>query len=208
MTRRPLAAIAVALTLATLAATGRAQDAPKPEGAKAPDAVTSRPKKTPVMLRVQITIARYQAERKLASVPYTVLLTTDEKRVRLRMGVEVPIPVTSFSKSDDGKSIPATSFQYRNVGTNIDCWAQDSSGDGLFQVGLSVENSSIYSTTDARSTGGLNETGLAPDRPMFRSFNVSLNPILRDGQSIQTVASTDPVTGEVVKIDVTLNVVK
>mgnify|MGYP003520612399 CR=1 FL=1 len=31
---------------------------------------------------------------------------------------------------------------------------------------------------------------------------------LRDGQSIQAVASTDPVTGEVVKIDVTLNLVK
>jgi hypothetical protein len=208
MSRRPLVRVAVGLALATLAATGRAQETPAPEAAKAPEAVTSRPKKVPVMLRVQITIARYQAERKLASVPYTVLLTTDEKRVRLRMGVEVPIPVATFSKPDDPKSSPMTSFQYKNVGTNIDCWAADRSGDGLFQVGLSVENSSIYSTTEARTTGGLNETGLAPDRPMFRTFNVSLNPTLRDGQSIQAVASTDPVTGEVVKIDVTLNVVK
>jgi len=202
MTRRPLVTIAVALALATLAATGRTQETPKPE------AVTSRPKKVPVMLRVQITIARYQAERKLASVPYTLLLTTDERRVRLRMGVEVPIPVATFSKPDDPKSSPITSFQYKNVGTNIDCWAEDRSGDGLFQVGLSVENSSVYSTPEARTTGGLNETGLAPDRPMFRTFNVSLNPTLRDGQSIQAVASTDPVTGEVVKIDVALNVVK
>jgi len=134
MTRRPLVTIAVALALATLAATGRAQEPPKQEGAKPPEAVTSRPKKVPVMLRVQITIARYQAERKLASAPYTVLLTTDDRRVRLRMGVEVPIPVTSFSKADDAKSSAVTSFQYRNVGTNIDCWAEDRSGDGLFQV--------------------------------------------------------------------------
>ena len=208
MTRRPLVTIAVALALATLAATGRTQETPKPEGAKAPEAVTSRPKKVPVMLRVQITIARYQAERKLASVPYTLLLTTDDRKVRLRMGVEVPISVTSFSKADDPKSSAVTSFQYKNVGTNIDCWAEDRSGDGLYQVGLSVENSSVYSTTDARTTGGPNEAGLVPDRPMFRTFNVSLNPTLRDGQSIQAVASTDPVTGEVVKIDVTLNVVK
>ena len=82
------------------------------------------------------------------------------------MGVEVPITVTSFSKSDDAKSGAVTSFQYKNVGTNIDCWAEDRSGDGLFQVGLSVENSSIYSSTEARTTGGLNETGLAPDRPI------------------------------------------
>jgi glucose/arabinose dehydrogenase len=208
MARRSLVPLAVALALAALASTGRAQETPKPEAAKAPEPAPSRPKKAPVMLRVQITIARYQAERKLASVPYTLLLTTDDRKVRLRMGVEVPIPVTSFSKSDDAKSSAVTSFQYKNVGTNIDCWAEDRSGDGLFQVGLSVENSSIYSTTDARTTGGLNETGLAPDRPMFRTFNVSLNPTLRDGQSIQAVASTDPVTGEVVKIDVTLNVVK
>ena len=207
MARRSLVPLAAARALATLAATGRAQETPKPEGAE-PEAVTSRPKKVPVMLRVQITIARYQAERKLASVPYTLLLTTDDRKVRLRMGVEVPITVTSFSKSDDAKSGAVTSFQYKNVGTNIDCWAEDRSGDGLFQVGLSVENSSIYSSTDARTTGGLNETGLAPDRPMFRTFNVSLNPTLRDGQSIQAVASTDPVTGEVVKIDVTMTVVK
>jgi hypothetical protein len=32
--------------------------------------------------------------------------------------------------------------------------------------------------------------------------------VLRDGQSAQMIASTDPVTGEVVKIDVTLNVVR
>ena len=208
MARRSLVPLAVALALAALASTGRAQEAPKPDAAMAPEPASSRPKKMPVMLRVQITIARYQAERKLASVPYTVLLTTDDRKVRLRMGVEVPITVTSFSKSDEAKSGAVTSFQYKNVGTNIDCWAEDRSGDGLFQVGLSVENSSIYSSTDARTTGGLNETGLAPDRPMFRTFNVSLNPTLRDGQSIQAVASTDPVTGEVVKIDVTMNVVK
>lgn len=208
MARRSLVPLAVALALAALASTGRAQETPKPDAAMAPERATPRPKKMPVMLRVQITIARYQGERKLASVPYTLLLTTDDRKVRLRMGVEVPIAVTSITKSDDAKSGAVTSFQYRNVGTNIDCWAEDRSGDGLFQVGLSVENSSIYSSTDARTTGGLNETGLAPDRAMFRTFNVSLNPTLRDGQSIQAVASTDPVTGEVVKIDVMMNVVK
>ncbi len=205
MARRSLVVLAVTVALA---APLRAQDSSKPEGAKPAEAATPRPRKVPGLLRVQITIARYQGEQRIASVPYTVLLTTDEKRVRLRMGVEVPISVTSFTKSDDGKSGPVTSFQYKNVGTNIDCSAEDRSGDGIFQLGLSVESSSIYTATEARTTSGLNETGLVPDRPLFRTFNVSLNPTLRDGQTIQTVASTDPVSGEVVKIDVTLNVVK
>ena len=91
MVRRSLVPLAVALALAALASTGRAQETPKPDAAMAPEPASSRPKKMPVMLRVQITIARYQAERKLASVPYTLLLTTDDRKVRLRMGVEVPI---------------------------------------------------------------------------------------------------------------------
>ena len=43
---------------------------------------------------------------------------------------------------------------------------------------------------------------------LVQTFAAGLNPTLRDGQSVQTVASTDPVSGEVVKIDVTLSVVK
>jgi hypothetical protein len=45
-------------------------------------------------------------------------------------------------------------------------------------------------------------------RPLFRRFETTFTAVLRDGQSMQTIASTNPVTGEVIKIDVTLNVVK
>jgi hypothetical protein len=44
--------------------------------------------------------------------------------------------------------------------------------------------------------------------PLFRRFDTNLELWLRDGQAVQAIASTDPVTGEVVKIDVTLDVVK
>jgi hypothetical protein len=186
----------------------RAQETPKPDTGKATDAATPRPKKVPTLLRAQIVIARYQGERKVASVPYTVLLTADEQKTLLRMGVEVPIAVLSYAKTDDGKSSPSTSFQYRNVGTNIDCWASERSSDGIYLLRLNVESSSVYTAAENRTAGGLSEGGNVPDRPLFRTFNVSLYPVLRDSQSIQAVASTDPVTGEVVKIDVTLNVVK
>jgi hypothetical protein len=162
-------------------------------------------KAPPALLRVQIVIARYQAERKIASLPHALLLAADDKRVLLRMGVEVPIAVTS-SRNEAGAP-PVTSFQYKNVGTNIDCRAEER-GDGLYQLTMGVENSSIYTTADGRSADASTEMARVSDRPMFRTFSVSLNPILRDGQTVQTVASTDPVSGEVVKIDVTLNVVK
>jgi hypothetical protein len=208
MSRRALVALAVGVALAALAVPGRAQETTRPEAATA-QAVTPRPKKAPTLLRVQVTLARFQGERKVASSPYSMLVTTDMKGVKLRMGVEVPISVASFS-TVDGKPAPvtSTSFQYRNVGTNIDCRADEIGDDGLYQLGLGVESSSIYTTTESRTTAGLNETGVATERPLFRTFNVNLNPLLRDGQSVQTVASTDPVTGEIVKIDVTLNVVR
>ena len=208
MQRRLVVTLASTLAAAFLALPSRAQDTPKPEATKAPEAATPRSRKAPTLLRVQIAISRYQGERKLASVPYTLLLTTDDRKSRVRMGVEVPIAVATFAKGEDAKSGPVTSFQYRNVGTNIDCSAEDRTGEGLYQLVLNVESSSIYTTSESLTAPGLNEAGLVPDRPLFRTFNVSLNPTLRDGQTVQTVASTDPVTGEVVKIDVTLNVVK
>lgn len=206
MFHRSIVTLAAAVALAAVASPGRAQNPPGPESPKAGETAASRPRKT--LLRVQIVIARYQGERKVASVPYTLLVTTDQRKVSLRMGVEVPIAVASFAKPEDAKSAPVTSFQYRNVGTNIDCRAEEGAPDGVYQLGLNVENSSIYTSSESRATSGLNDTGLAPDRPLFRTFNVSLNPTLRDGQSVQTVASTDPVTGEVVKLDVGLDVVR
>jgi hypothetical protein len=208
MARRSLVTLAAAVAVVALGTPVRAQETPKPDTGKATDAATPRPKKVPTLLRAQIVIARYQGERKVASVPYTVLLTADEQKTLLRMGVEVPIAVLSYAKTDDGKSSPSTSFQYRNVGTNIDCWASERSSDGIYLLRLNVESSSVYTAAENRTAGGLSEGGNVPDRPLFRTFNVSLYPVLRDSQSIQAVASTDPVTGEVVKIDVTLNVVK
>ena len=115
MACRSLVTLVAAVAVVALATPVLAQEAPKPEAGKATDAATPRPKKVATLLRAQIVIARYQGERKVASVPYTVLLTADDQKVLLRMGVEVPIAVVSFSRTDDGKSIPSTSFQYRNV---------------------------------------------------------------------------------------------
>ena len=44
--------------------------------------------------------------------------------------------------------------------------------------------------------------------PAFRTFKSTFVPILRDGQTAQYTAATDPVIGEVVKIDVTVTVLK
>ena len=93
-------------------------------------------------------ISRFQGEKKLASLPYTLLVTTGGVRARMRMGVDTPVPVTSTS--DGGKQM--TSIQYRNVGTNIDCAAWDR-GDGRYQLSIAVENSSALALEKGPSDG-------------------------------------------------------
>ncbi len=224
MSPRSTLTIAVCLALGLVAGRGWAQEAlpapPPPQGAPKAEVGKERsiPRPDPrnlstATLRVQVVILRSQDGKKEASLPYTFVVGAKPMpsgsvsldgagRVKLRMGVETPVRVTSFAP--DSPATPVTSYQYKNIGTDIDCTAGDML-DGRYQLALSVENSSVHADS-ARTSGSSPADAGAP--PLFRSFSVSLYPILRDGQTIQTVASTDPVTGEVVKIDVTLNVVK
>jgi hypothetical protein len=74
--------------------------------------------------------------------------------------------------------------------------------DGRFQVSLTIEDSSVYA--DARETGMLSTNGA----PVFRTFRSTNTLVLRDGQSRQVTTATDRVSGEVIRAEVTLTVVK
>lgn len=198
-------ATAVALGLVT--PRGWAQEPPKPE----PE--TQKVEKRSSMdlrcnpgagLRVQLLITRLQGEKKQASLPYTFVVsarpssTCPPAHVRMRMGVDTPVPTAV--RDESGKPTAQRTVQYKTVGTNIDCSADDL-GDGRFKLSLMVENSSAL---PGEKTPGIDMS----EYPLFRKFEISLDPIVRDGQKAETVTSTDPVTGEVVKIDVSVNVVK
>ena len=212
MARRPLLTLATVASLVALALPGRAQEAPKPETPK-PEVVKPSDERGPMprsTVRVSLVIARYQGDKKVASLPYTLIVGTGGARTRMRMGVDTPIPVTPASPSESGVPKPPMSFQYRNVGTNVDCavWERDRMSEAgqretLYRLSLNVENSSAFSGPDTRAAGGSVEGA-----PLFRRFDTTIDVGLHDGQRTEAIASTDPVTGEVVKIEVTLNVVK
>jgi hypothetical protein len=90
---------------------------------------------------------------------------------------------------------------YRDIGTNIDCTAK-TLDDGRFQLYVLVEDTSVYTDVDSGSAPA------AEQMPVFRSFKSRNTLVLRDGQSRQFTAATDRVNGEIVKIEVTLRVVK
>ena len=161
-----------------------AQEPSKPASTAKPDDHT--PSVTP--LRVQVVFSEYDGEKKIANLPYTFTVNADERRAspssKLRNGVRIPLTT--------GKD----QYTYLDIGTNIDCSAtmQD---DGRFKLQLALERSSIAPETQAAS-----------GNPVVRNLRVDLNPVLKDGQSVESVASTDPLTGHVYKVNVTVNVVK
>lgn len=173
----------------------RAQ-APAPE--KTPDA-SAAPSQQPralVPLKVQIVLTRFRGEKKIGSLPYSFAVTANEPRGKtsLRMGVQVPVKTG------------ASTFNYREVGTNIDCTANSEAGDS-YRLNLVVEDSSIH-LEGAKQGEPSNSASTTSDAPAFRSFKVNFTIITRDGQTTQYTSAVDPFSGEVMKVDVTVNVVK
>jgi type II secretory pathway component GspD/PulD (secretin) len=151
-------------------------------------------------LKVQIVISRFQGDKKVSSVPYVLSLNAGgggAAKSSLRMGSNVPIPFTSTGP--DG--VTTTSVNYRSVGTNIDVTGLIID-DARFGLSINIEDSSVY------AEGQLPGVPKPYDSTAFRTFAAVENVILRNGQSSEFTAATDKFTGEVVKVDVTLTVLK
>jgi len=151
----------------------------------------SPPSKPLVPVKVQVVIARYEGDKKVSSLPYTMSVTANSDRVSLRMGSQVPIP--TFSQ--EANKAPIQSFSYHNVGTNIDCGVR-TTDDGRYSVFVGIEDSSVV------------ERRANDAAPTLRTFSTQNTVVLRDGQTMQFTAAADKATGEVVKVDVTLSVEK
>ena len=72
-----------------------------------------------------------------------------------------------------------------------------------------MERSSVYTAGPEKKPLDWSP-GDAPltTQPIIRQFRALFRLLLRDGQTVQGTMATDPVSGRVLKLDVTLNVVK
>ena len=176
-----------------------AQDAPAP----APASSRSAPAE-PVSLKISLVFSRYQGDKKISSVPHTLWVTANDPagRTSLRMGTQIPVVSTSFGK--DGNA-PSASYNYRDVGTNVDCSAS-SAPNGMYRLSITITDSSVYYPD--QSDAAVRSTTAATGAPAFRNFNSSFVLLLRDGQTAQSTSATDPVSGQVVKLDATIAVQK
>jgi hypothetical protein len=159
-------------------------------------------------LRVQVVITEYDGDRKVSSLPYSFLINAPAGpagrpgNANIRMGLRVPI----VTGSKDG----AKQTQYQDVGTNLDCSAS-STDEGRYDLDLTVERSSVYSSAAKETKSAAvasDDVQLSADQPVIRQFRTRLSVHMKDGQMIETAASTDPLSGRVFRVSVTLNVVK
>jgi hypothetical protein len=175
------------------------QDKPSPAPAVKPAVAPSVP------VRIQVVISRFQGDKKISSLPYVLTVNSTDASDRpghatMRMGTKVPIPATTFAPGPPGGAAnnSLVSYSYQDVGTNIDCFVHPMD-DGRFRVDLTIDDSSVYPE----------EKESAPIKaPSIRSFRAGDSMILKDGGTGQFTTASDKVSGEIVKVDVTLTVVK
>ena len=187
----PLAIVA-ALSGAYAVVGAQTPPAAKPETTK-PEA--TRPTLTP--LRLLITVSRYQGDKKISSLPYSLSTTAGGPRVTFNIGAQVPYAV---SAADDKAKTPA--YSYRNVGISIVVSNQLVLDAGQYKFDINVEDNSLASTSQIQGAPTI------PGVPIFRTFNTGGTVILRDGQTTQLTTAGEPITGETMRVDVMLTVVK
>jgi hypothetical protein len=140
--------------------------------------------KTDVPIKVQVVFKESRAQQKESVLPYTLFGKTNGKDFQLRMGSEVPISIGG-------------AMNYKNVGTDIDC-SVEIMEDGRYSLRTTLERSSVQDSGDRSETS----------HPVFRHFKTSITTVLRDGQVAPVTVASDPVTGDVLKVEITLSVLK
>jgi len=158
---------------------------------------TPEPEKGP-LVKIQVVVSRYEqlaaGEKKTSTLPFTLLATANGDKVSVRTGTQVPI----LTQGPADKP----SFQFIDVGSSIDCTVRTAS-NGRYNVILMIQDRSML---DKPATLGSGNNAVT--QPILRNFNYTNAILLKDGDSKQFVSASDKGAGELIKIDVTMNVEK
>lgn len=194
------AQVASLLLLGMLSPIALAQDKMKPD-----DKTKSEIQSTPIKL--QIVFAEFEGDKKTKSLPYVLYMSApdlpeirhDIGATRLRIGSRVPVYA--------GKN----EMQYLDVGTNIDARSAYR-GEGQILLQLTLERSWVEGDVSVPVTkpdaSQPESTGEHFREPIIRSFRSDLDLKLREGQTVESTVATDPISGKVLKVEVSFTVLK
>jgi hypothetical protein len=186
-----LAILAFGATSAWSQEKGKTDDAAKP----------AAPEKSITPLRIQVVFSEYDGDKKVGSLPYTLLVNADDRGApaAMRMGLKVPVEtIVNGGPKQSG---------WQSLNTNLDGRAERAD-DSHFVLRLGLERSSIYMTGSNEKPTYFGGNEVSTTQPVIQEFRTQVNLLIRDGQTVQSTVATDPVSGHVTKVDVTLNVIK
>ncbi|PYT95249.1 MAG: hypothetical protein DMG38_27830 [Acidobacteria bacterium] len=179
----------------------QAQDKPEQEGKPKSEVLT-----TPV--KATIVFTEYDGDKKTKSLPYTLYINAPDATelkpgwVKLRVGSRVPV----YTGGSTGN------MTYLDVGTNIDARAARTP-EGNFLIHLHLERSwvegSVFVPIQKPPEATVPDPNAGSFRePIVRQFMSELDLKLREGQTLEGTMATDPISGKVIKVEVSLSVVK
>lgn len=190
------AATATLLLAALAMGTPRVSAQEKPRSG---DAATEALQTETTPLKISVTFTEFEGDKKVKSLPYTTIVVAGGKNPKsvLKMGNRVPV----YTGKEHG-------MQYLDVGSNIDCLASRTK-DNKFELLLSLERSWVEGAIPvAVDSGASSQSSGQFSEPIVRQFRSELSLTLRDGQSVESSFATDPLSGKVFRVEVSLNVVK
>lgn len=159
-------------------------------------------------LQVTIIFNEYDGSKRVSSLPYQMVCNarpraTSPDRSSLRLGLRVPIATGSSRSGNEN-----VQWQYQDVGTDIDCLAT-AAPEGSFLIELGLQRHVVYPPSPSSTPTEWQPGAPLPDHPIMGGFEANVkNLLMRDGETVQAATATDPVSGHVWKIDVSLKVGK
>jgi Flp pilus assembly secretin CpaC len=167
--------------LLAAAAVALPQESP---GAKPPEEEKAPGKR----LRVEFRETRQRGEATTAVRPCVVTLHADAQAASVFVGAQV-----TMTTSDQG----TIAMVFKNAGIEAQASAK-TLPDGRYRLDAKFEDSS------ALGAGGGAAASTAVSNPIFRIVRGESRLTLREGETVPLASVVDPVTGEVVRVDVTV----
>jgi hypothetical protein len=190
--------IASLLLLGILSPAVLAQDKPKTD-----DRTKVEVQTTPI--KVQIVFTEFEGDKKIKSLPYVMYMNAPDSSelragwVKFRIGSRLPVYV--------GKN----EMQYMDVGTNVDARSAYT-GDGHVLLQMTLERSWVEGEVSVPMTKSdsspSDPSGGHFQEPIVRGFKSELDLKLREGQPVESNMATDPISGRVLKVEISFAVVK
>jgi hypothetical protein len=172
-----------------------AQDNPK-----AADTPKAEVRTTPI--KVQIVFTEFEGDKKTKSLPYVMYMNSPDSNelktgwVRFRIGNRIPVYV--------GKD----QMQYMDIGTNVDARSAYMA-DGHVLLQLTLERSWVEGEVSVPVTksepSSADTAGGHFQEPIIRGFKSELDMKLREGQPVESAMATDPISGKVIKVEVSFS---